>query len=518
MSTRLYAGNLNFDLTDALLREVFARLGGVERAEVMKDRWTGVSRGFGFVDMVTREDADNAIGELDGAELMGRILKVAIAKPRESSRQQSGTEPAPEAYAVKGRDSDNSSGGIDAPALSPEGEAGSKSRGDRTVWRELLENALRSIKRLGQHALDLRRPQTRTLQRLAGSRVAGGAQVQHEIATRAINDVRARLPHADSSAVFKLPGPNRVPAELRVLRDYRGNVPRDYRHSVYDLSSRAVRDPATLAGLGSLPSRSHPQSRRDKNTELDAPARRPRSTFEVMPGASDAVRGLQSLANSGRGPATSRRALVSDGEHREGHGGNSSAGSDVNVRSDREGVSLTNASYAHSLLLLRNNILPAAPELLRSQLTTVAAGIVGQQLSADIPLVKPTMVLATSAALAAPDRTHTRFMGLGALDAGHIPGELPTNAPTIAIGDRFRQLRRVGNERGGLKLPRVAGSTSGRVPPAEVAVNFAPTVVVQTAANREEIEQQVLAVISQHGSALARVLRSELRKRERARF
>ena len=96
MSTRLYAGNLNFDLTDALLREVFARLGGVERAEVMKDRWTGVSRGFGFVDMVTREDADNAIGELDGAELMGRILKVAIAKPRESSRQQSGTVPVPE--------------------------------------------------------------------------------------------------------------------------------------------------------------------------------------------------------------------------------------------------------------------------------------------------------------------------------------------------------------------------------------------------------------------------------------
>jgi RNA recognition motif-containing protein len=92
MSTRLYAGNLNFELTDELLREVFARLGGVERAEVMKDRWTGVSRGFGFVDMVTPAEADNAIDELDGAELMGRILKVAIAKPRENSRQQSGTE------------------------------------------------------------------------------------------------------------------------------------------------------------------------------------------------------------------------------------------------------------------------------------------------------------------------------------------------------------------------------------------------------------------------------------------
>jgi RNA recognition motif-containing protein len=96
MSTRLYAGNLNFELTDALLREVFARLGDVESAEVMKDRWTGVSRGFGFIDMVTREDADNAIGELDRTELMGRILKVAIAKPRENSRQRSSTERLPE--------------------------------------------------------------------------------------------------------------------------------------------------------------------------------------------------------------------------------------------------------------------------------------------------------------------------------------------------------------------------------------------------------------------------------------
>jgi len=49
MSRRIYAGNLNFDLDDAALRAVFARVGGVEQAEVMKDRWTGMSRGFGFV-------------------------------------------------------------------------------------------------------------------------------------------------------------------------------------------------------------------------------------------------------------------------------------------------------------------------------------------------------------------------------------------------------------------------------------------------------------------------------------
>ena len=81
---RLYAGNLNFDLDDEALKELFARAGGVERAEVMKDRWTGLSRGFAFVDMMTAEDADAAISELNGTEVMGRLLKVAIAKPREN--------------------------------------------------------------------------------------------------------------------------------------------------------------------------------------------------------------------------------------------------------------------------------------------------------------------------------------------------------------------------------------------------------------------------------------------------
>jgi len=82
---RLYAGNLNFDLDDNALRELFARVGGVEQAEVMKDRWTGLSRGFAFVEMMTAEDAEAAINELHGAEVMGRMLKVALAKPRESS-------------------------------------------------------------------------------------------------------------------------------------------------------------------------------------------------------------------------------------------------------------------------------------------------------------------------------------------------------------------------------------------------------------------------------------------------
>jgi RNA recognition motif-containing protein len=86
MNRRVYAGNLNFEMTDILLRQTFARVGGVENAEVIKDRWTGISRGFGFVEMMTTEDAEAAIGELDGFEVMGRALRVALAKPRDMNR------------------------------------------------------------------------------------------------------------------------------------------------------------------------------------------------------------------------------------------------------------------------------------------------------------------------------------------------------------------------------------------------------------------------------------------------
>jgi RNA recognition motif-containing protein len=82
MSRRVYAGNLSFEMNDLLLRETFARVGGVEAAEVVKDRWTGISRGFGFVEMITIEDAETAVNELNGFEVMGRMLRVALAKPR----------------------------------------------------------------------------------------------------------------------------------------------------------------------------------------------------------------------------------------------------------------------------------------------------------------------------------------------------------------------------------------------------------------------------------------------------
>jgi len=77
-------------MSDTVLREMFARVGGVERAEVIKDHWTGISRGFGFVEMMTAEDAETAISELDGFATMGRALRVALAKPRGAERVSGG--------------------------------------------------------------------------------------------------------------------------------------------------------------------------------------------------------------------------------------------------------------------------------------------------------------------------------------------------------------------------------------------------------------------------------------------
>lgn len=91
MSRRVYAGNLNFEMTDVVLRQTFARVGGVESAEVIKNRWTGISRGFGFVEMMTAEDAEAVIGELDGFEVMGRVLRVALANPRGTDRSADGS-------------------------------------------------------------------------------------------------------------------------------------------------------------------------------------------------------------------------------------------------------------------------------------------------------------------------------------------------------------------------------------------------------------------------------------------
>ena len=84
MSTKLYVGNLSFDTSSEQLQTIFAETGTVQSASVVEDRETGRSRGFGFVEMSTKEEAQAAITALDGKECDGRNLKVNEAKPREN--------------------------------------------------------------------------------------------------------------------------------------------------------------------------------------------------------------------------------------------------------------------------------------------------------------------------------------------------------------------------------------------------------------------------------------------------
>ena len=83
MSQKLYVGNLAFQTSSADLKELFAQAGTVESASVVEDRETGRSRGFGFVEMSTKEEGAAAIQQLNGKEVSGRALNVNEAKPRE---------------------------------------------------------------------------------------------------------------------------------------------------------------------------------------------------------------------------------------------------------------------------------------------------------------------------------------------------------------------------------------------------------------------------------------------------
>lgn len=78
----IFVGNLAHDLTEDELRDAFSSYGTVARATIVKDRMTGQPRGFGFVEMATREAAEAAIAEMNGKELHGRPLTVNVAKPR----------------------------------------------------------------------------------------------------------------------------------------------------------------------------------------------------------------------------------------------------------------------------------------------------------------------------------------------------------------------------------------------------------------------------------------------------
>lgn len=83
MGTKLYVGSLPYSTTEQELQQLFSQYGTVQSAKVITDRYTGQSRGFGFVEMATADDAQKAITALNGSALGGRTLVVNEARPQE---------------------------------------------------------------------------------------------------------------------------------------------------------------------------------------------------------------------------------------------------------------------------------------------------------------------------------------------------------------------------------------------------------------------------------------------------
>jgi len=84
MATKLFVGNLSFDATTASLETLFGQAGTVASVNIITDKFTGKSRGFGFVEMGSTQEAQTAIERFNGYELQGRALTVNEAKPQES--------------------------------------------------------------------------------------------------------------------------------------------------------------------------------------------------------------------------------------------------------------------------------------------------------------------------------------------------------------------------------------------------------------------------------------------------
>ena len=90
MSTKLFVGNLSFNATQEQLQELFGAHGAVLEVDVIKDKFSGRPRGFGFVTMETKESADAAVKALNGKEIDGRALTVNEARPREDRPPRQG--------------------------------------------------------------------------------------------------------------------------------------------------------------------------------------------------------------------------------------------------------------------------------------------------------------------------------------------------------------------------------------------------------------------------------------------
>jgi RNA recognition motif-containing protein len=89
----IYVGHLSSEVTEEDLRKAFEEYGQVSSVKIITDRYTGVSRGFAFVEMPSKSDADSAINGLNGTDLMGQPLTVNEARPRSDDRRGGGRRP-----------------------------------------------------------------------------------------------------------------------------------------------------------------------------------------------------------------------------------------------------------------------------------------------------------------------------------------------------------------------------------------------------------------------------------------
>ena len=87
MSTSIYVGNLSYNTTEDSLKEVFLTHGEVLSVRIIHDKFSGRSKGFGFVEMTTQEEAQHAIEELNNHDFEGRNIRVNLARPKEENRR-----------------------------------------------------------------------------------------------------------------------------------------------------------------------------------------------------------------------------------------------------------------------------------------------------------------------------------------------------------------------------------------------------------------------------------------------
>ena len=84
MSKQIYAGNLSYQMTDENLRELFSPHGEVSSVKIIRYPDSGKSKGFGFIEMTKDHEADNAIQKLNGTDVMGRSIRVNVARPKKN--------------------------------------------------------------------------------------------------------------------------------------------------------------------------------------------------------------------------------------------------------------------------------------------------------------------------------------------------------------------------------------------------------------------------------------------------